>query len=106
VSTPRSRVKIAVIRVSKSLARPYDFLGAFVRKHVPIEYKLLSSEEGLAVFSKKITELLNQGWELQGSVVASAQSGPYAQALTRETTGAVGGGKKKNATRKNARSRK
>ena len=73
---------------------------------MPVEYKLLSSEEGLAVFSKKITELLNQGWELHGSVVASTQSGPYAQALTHETTGAVGGGKKKNATRKNARSRK
>jgi len=69
---------------------------------MPVEYKIISSEEGLAIFSKKITELLNQGWELHGSIVASTQSGPYAQALTRETTGAVGGGKK-NATRKNRR---
>jgi len=69
---------------------------------MPVEYKLISSEEGLTVFSKKITELLNQGWELHGSIVTSTQSGPYAQALTRETTGAVGGGKN-NMTRKNRR---
>ena len=76
---------------------------------MPVEYKGISSGEGVDIFSKQVAELLNQGWKLQGGVHAALSKGQYinttyyTQALTREM---AGGGKKKNATRKNARSRK
>jgi len=73
-----------------------------------LEYKLITSNEGLPAFNKQITELLNKGWELYGSLVSNVQSGQYvsstsyAQALTRGTAGRYRGGKM-NMTRKNRR---
>ena len=70
-------------------------------ENMPIEYKVCSSKDSDEL-SKMVTELLNQGWTLQGPIVSTGSQGSYghstnyAQALVR---GMIGGGKK--ATRKN-----
>jgi len=45
-------------------------------ENMPIEYKVCSSKDSDEL-SKMVTELLNQGWTLQGPIVSTGSQGSY-----------------------------